>query len=123
MNARIPAPRDKPNRTPPARDADGWLREELISLLSVSGTLAGLCITVVALMKTIGKAASVATIVDDLFAICALLFLVCVYLIFAALRVRQARIGSYLLKLVDIAFLVALTLMTGAAFILVYTLW
>lgn len=105
------------------QDPDTWLREELISLLSVSGTLAGLCITVVALMKTIGKAASVTSVVDDLFASCALLFLVCVYLIFAALRVRPPRIRALLLKLVDLVFLIALTLMTGAAFILVYTLW
>lgn len=29
---------------------DIWVREELLHLLSVSGTLAGLCVTVVALM-------------------------------------------------------------------------
>ncbi|WP_028311907.1 hypothetical protein [Derxia gummosa] len=92
-----------------------------MSLLSGAGTLAGLCITVVALMKTIGG--GTATIVDDLFALGALLFLLCVYAIFWALRTRRPQLVRRLTLLADALFLVALTLMTGAAFVLVYTVW
>jgi hypothetical protein len=55
--------------------SDLWVREELLHLLSVSGTLAGLCVTVVAVMHTLGRDVFTTTIIDDLFALCALLFL------------------------------------------------
>jgi len=100
--------------------SDTRIQNEMLHLLSVSGTLAGLCITVVALINTLGKSTRAATVVDDMFAICALLFLVCIYLIFSALRVRRQRIAKMLVKSVDILFMVAMTLMTGAAFVMVY---
>ena len=96
-------------------------RDELLQLLSVSATLAGLCVTVVALMKTLGGAT--ATIVDDLFALCALIFLSTTYLIFWALKSSRPTLVTMLVKVLDISFLVGLTLMTAAAFVLVYTVW
>ena len=41
---------------------------------SVSTTLSGLCITVVALMNAFEKKVATVSIVDDMFAICALFF-------------------------------------------------
>jgi len=102
--------------------SDTWLREELLHLLSVSANLAGLCVTIVALMNTFSRGADVATIADDIFAICALIFLVCIYLIFSALRTRNTPWLPRLVKVVDIFFVVGLTAMTFAAFIMVYTL-
>ena len=103
--------------------SDLWVREELLHLLSLSGTLAGLCVTVVAVMRTIGRDAFTTTIIDDIFALCALLFLTCTYLIFWALR-RQRSSGAHLLiRIVDSIFLVGLTLMTAAGFMMVYTVW
>ena len=99
-----------------------WLREELLHLLSVSATLAGLCVTVVALMNTLGRHGS-ETMVDDLFALCALLFLASTYLIFWALKTSRPGLADVLVKLLDAVFLVGLTLMTGAAFVMVYTVW
>ena len=108
--------------TQPYRPAP-WVREELLSLLSISATLAGLCVTVVALMKALGKETDSATIADDMFAVCALLFLASTYLIFWALKTSKPGLATLLVKLLDVVFLVALTLMTGAAFVLVYTVW
>ena len=107
---------------PPAKPAS-WVREELLLLLSVSATLAGLCVTIVALMKTVGKQSDSATVADDMFALCALLFLACTYMIFWALKTRKAGLATLLVSVLDVVFLVALTLMTGAAFVMVYTLW
>ena len=107
---------------PPLR-SDTWMREELLHLLSVSGTLAGLCVTAVAVMNTLGKSVRTTTIVDDLFALCALLFRTCRYLIFSALRTKQPTIASLLTKIIDGLFLVALTLMTTGSFLMVYTVW
>ena len=100
-----------------------WLREELLNLLSVSATLAGLCVTVVALMKTLGRNSSSATIADDMFAVCSLLFLANCYLIFWALKTSKPALSNLLVSMLDVVFLVALTLMTGAAFVMVYTVW
>ncbi len=111
-----------PTPPPPVR-SDTWIREELLHLLSVSGTLAGLCVTAVAVVNTLGKSVRATTIVDDLFALCALLFLACTYLIFTALRIKQPTVASLLTKVVDVLFLVALTLMTTASFLMVYTVW
>jgi nitrate reductase gamma subunit len=43
-----------------------WVREELLQLLSVSGTLAGLAITGVAMFRSLGRETMSTTIADDL---------------------------------------------------------
>ncbi|SEQ82866.1 hypothetical protein SAMN04488038_11150 [Solimonas aquatica] len=102
--------------TAPAR------REELLSLLSTSGTLAGLCITVVAFMNTFDKSRSDVSIADDAFAICAAVFLLCIYVSFWALKSGTSRVAGLLVTVADTLFLIALTGMTLAAFIMVYTI-
>jgi hypothetical protein len=100
-----------------------WVRQELLALLAVAATLAGLCVTVVALMKTVGGASSAATIVDDMFALCAVLFLADTYMIFWALTTRRQGLARRVLRALDITFLAALTLMTLAAILMLYTVW
>ena len=100
-----------------------WGREELLFLLSIAATLAGLCVTVVALMKTLGGANPAASIVDDMFALCAVMFLVDSYLVFWALTTRRPAIAARLVRVFEVVFLVALTLMTLAALVMLYTVW
>lgn len=100
-----------------------WLREELLQLLSLSGTLAGLCITGVALFHTLGRSSPPETIADDTLAISALVFLVCTYTIFFALRTRRDRLALVLERIADALFLLALTGMVASGFIMVYTVW
>ncbi len=88
----------------------------MLALLSASATLSGLCITIVALMNTFSKAASV-SLVDDVLAVSAGAFLLCVYLIFSALKARTAAVSRTLTKIVDVLFLSALTAMTIAGFV------
>jgi len=99
-----------------------WLREELLQLLSLSGTLAGLCITGVALFHTIGRPSLPESVADDTLAISALLFLICTYTIFFALRTKS-NAALVLEKIADALFLVALTGMVASGFIMVYTVW
>lgn len=98
-----------------------WLREELLQLLTLAGTLAGLCITGVALFHSIGRGTVPGTLADDMLAISALLFLLCTYLIFFALRVAREAVAVRLEKLVDALFLLALTGMVASGFVMVYT--
>ena len=46
-----------------------WIREELLHLLSLSGTLAGLSITGVAVFRAMDKASMATTIAGDLLAL------------------------------------------------------
>jgi multisubunit Na+/H+ antiporter MnhF subunit len=89
----------------------------------LSATLAGLCITSVTLFHTIGRPSLSATVADDALAVSALLFLVCAYTIFFALRTKTQSIAFRLEKFADILFLVALTAMVASGFIMVYTIW
>ncbi len=100
-----------------------WHRSELLSLLSTSGALAGLSITVVALMNTINKAQASVSIVDNIFGLCAAIFLLCTYLIFWALRTRSEARATRLTKLLEGLFLFALSSMIIATFLMLYTIW
>ena len=100
-----------------------WIREELLHLLSLSGTLAGLCIAGVALFHTLGRPSLPETIADDTLAISALLFLMCTYTIFFALRTKRHAIALVLEKIADVLFFLALTGMVASGFIMVYTVW
>lgn len=99
------------------------MREELLQLLAVAGTLAGLSITAVALLHTVDHATATATIADDMLVLSALFFLLCTYAIFIALRTRHARVARTLERVADTLFLLALTGMVAAGFVMVYTLW
>lgn len=100
-----------------------WRREELLHLLTLSGTLAGFCITAVALIHTLARTSVSGTIADDILAISALAFLLCIYLIFFALRTKHARLALSMEKIADVLFLCALTGMVASGFIMVYTVW
>jgi hypothetical protein len=108
-------------RRQPASRTTAWLREELLQLLTLAGTLAGLCITGVALFHSIGRGTVPGTLADDMLAIAALLFLLSTYLIFFALRVASEALARHLELIVDALFLLGLTGMVGAGFVMVYT--
>ena len=99
-----------------------WLREEMLHLFSLSGTLSGLCITGVALFHTTGRASLQETWADDILAISALMFLLCTYMIFFTLRTKRESLALALEKVVDAIFLLALTGMVISGFMMVYKL-
>lgn len=101
---------------------DNNTREELRHLFSTSGTMAGLCITGTTLFLKLNTSTG-GTIVDDIFVISALLFLLCTYCVFWALRTKHKRTFVILTRTSEILFAVALTAMVSAGFIMTYTLW
>ncbi len=98
-----------------------WLRDELLHILTLSATLAGLCVTGVTLFHTMGNNAVRATSADDLLVTSAFLFLLCTYIIFFALRTKQGVLAVNLEKLADTLFLLALTGMVISGFVMLYT--
>jgi hypothetical protein len=99
------------------------LRDEMLHLLALSGTFAGLSITGVTLFHTLRTNAIATTIADDLLALAALLFLLCTYLIFFALKTKSQAASTRLGQVVDAFFLIALTAMVVSGFIMVYSIW
>ena len=93
----------------------------MTSLLSLCGTLAGLCIGIVAFINASGRGKG--TPIDDVLATCAAIFLFCIYLISWALRTRAERRAAVLALIVEVLFLATLTVMTIAGFFMVYTIW
>ena len=96
-------------------------RDELTSLLSLSGTLAGLCIGIVAFIN--GSHRGAATAIDDVLAACAATFLLCICLITLALRTRSPRRAALLTEVIELLFLATLAVMTITGFLMVYTVW
>ena len=98
------------------------IREELLHLLSVSATMAGLCIMGVTLFYTMASKSFAGTVADDILAVCALLFLLCTYSVFWALRTRRQGFAGQLCKVADMLFALALTGMVVAGLLMVYTI-
>jgi len=95
-------------------------REVLLRLLSVTASLAGLCIAALGFMEYGSPEAAYRTIADEVIAFDAMLFVCCVYLILWALRTRSLRQARRLGRVVDGVFLMALTTMLMAATYIVY---
>jgi len=96
-------------------------RDAMLSLLSTAGTLAGIGIALVGIIKT-DRGGTTATIADDILLSSALGFLIVCYLIFFAVRHLSGNKAWRMLAIIDIVFLGSMTLMVLAGFIVVYSL-
>jgi hypothetical protein len=99
-----------------------WMREELLQLLTLSGTLAGLSITGVTLFHTMDIPSFQTTVADDILVATSLLFLLCTYIIFFALRIQHERLAIILERTADVLFLLALSSMVASGFVMVFTI-
>ena len=99
-----------------------WIRDRdvLLRLLSVSASLAGLCIAALGFMEYVTPEAAYRTYADEVIPFDALLFVCCVYLILWALRTTSRSRARALSRFVDIVFLIALTTMLVASGYIVY---
>jgi hypothetical protein len=96
------------------------LQQLLLWLLSTSGTLAGLSMTVVGIVNLKVSNTKVETLADDLFLFSALGFLGVCYLVFFTLRRLQSKNVQYWTNLIDVLFLASLTSLVTAGFVVVY---
>ena len=97
------------------------LQQLLHSLLSTSGTLAGLSMALVGIVNLKVANTMVETLADDMFFSSSLGFLVVCYLIFFTLRRLQSKRVQYWTNLIDVLFLFSLTLLVVAGFVVLYT--
>jgi hypothetical protein len=96
-------------------------RDAMLSLLSTAGTLAGIGVALVGIIKA-RVSGSAGSIADDILLLSALGFLVVCYLIFFAVRNVNDVVARRMHRAIDVLFLGSMTLMVLAGFIVVYTL-
>jgi hypothetical protein len=91
-----------------------------MTLLSTSGTLAGLSMALVSMTNLKIASTKVQTVADDMFLFSSLGFLLVCYLVFFTLRNIRSSSLQYWINLIDMIFLASLTLLVLAGFVLVY---
>jgi hypothetical protein len=97
-------------------------REVLLRLLSVTASLAGLCVAALGFLEAADRPALERSYADELIAVDAFLFVGCVYLIMWALRTRIAKRALVLSRIIDVVFLVALTTLIADSAYIVFNL-
>jgi len=98
-------------------------RDVLLRLLSVTASLAGLCIAALGFLEAADRSELDHSYADELIALDAFLFVSCVYLILWALRTSRPERAAQLARIVDVVFLTALTtLMLASGYIIYYLL-
>jgi hypothetical protein len=96
-------------------------RDVLLRLLSVTASLAGLCIAALGFLEAADRPQLDNSYADELIALDAFLFVGCVYLILWALRTTRPERAASLGRIVDVVFLFALTtLLFASAYIIYY---
>ena len=102
-----------------ARDPHDLL-QMLLSLLSTSGTMAGISLALVGIANYRIVSTRVASVADDIFLFASLGFVVVCYMTFFAIRHLQSpRLGRWT-DLIDITFLASLSLLVIGGFVTVY---
>ena len=96
-------------------------RDAMLSLLSTSGTLAGIGVGLVGFIN-VGSGGSAATLADDILLLSALGFVIVCYLVFFAVRNITAAAARKMMQVIDLLFLASMTLMVLAGFIVAYAL-
>lgn len=96
------------------------LKDTLLSVLSTSGTMAGLSMALVGIINLRAANTRAETLADDLFLCSSVGFLVVCYLVFFALR-RLAGPGiQRWTAMIDVIFLASMTLLVLSGFVVLY---
>jgi hypothetical protein len=95
-------------------------RDVLLRLLSVTASLAGLCIAALGFLEASDNPGLEGSYADELIAIDAILFVSCVYLVLWALRTQSVTRAHVLSRIVDVIFLFALTTLLVAAIYIIF---
>jgi len=96
------------------------LLQMLLSLLSTSGTMAGISLALVGIVNLRILSTRVASVADDIFLFASLGFVVVCYMTFFAIRNIQSPQLARWTDVIDFTFLFSLTLLVIAGFVTVY---
>jgi hypothetical protein len=96
------------------------LRTHLLAMLSVASGMAGVCATAIGLIGIVKRLTPIELVVDDLFALGALLFLFVTGLSFVCLRTRLAKKSHRMVLIIDFAFFLGLATVVIASVMLTW---
>lgn len=102
------------------QQSDEYINAHLWTMLSVSSGMVGICATAIGLIGIFKTMKGLELIVDELFAIGALLFLAVTGLAFLGLRTRVRNWMSQLLLSLDLIFFIGLGVVVVASVLLTY---
>jgi branched-subunit amino acid permease len=85
-------------------------------IMPTSATMVGVCITLIGIVRLLESHASISTIIDDVTAVAAVLFLLSTLLSFASLRAATPGPERY----ADVAFLLGLVMLVVCGFMLAW---
>ena len=88
-------------------------------ILPTAATMAGVCVTVISIIKLTELSHSFTTLIDDFLAADSVFFLISAFLSYLSLRAGH---GSKLEHTADILFLIGMAIMVVCAFLLVYAM-
>jgi hypothetical protein len=100
--------------------SDQQFNTHLLTMLSVASGMAGVCATAIGLIGIVKSLNKIETIVDDLFAVGALLFLAVTGLAFIGLRTRLGRTWLGLITVLDVTFFLGLGAVVVASLLLTW---
>ena len=95
----------------------------MITVLSVSSGMVGVCLTAIGLIGVMKSISRVETVVDDLLAISAVMFMAAAVLSFLGLRTRLTLTWRNFARVLDGLFCLALTLVVIATMLLTWMVW
>lgn len=110
---------DKPESPEPGVAKE---RDIAAHIFTTSSVMLGLCLTIISIMRGQRNPAALETIVDDIIAIDALVFLVACFLSYAALRVRHLQRIHRVESVADAVFLIGMAGMALACAFFVWTI-
>jgi len=105
---------------PDGAQADERLYTHLLTVLSVSSGMVGVCLTAIGLIGIIKSLNKVEMLVDDMLAIGAVMFMVTALLSFFAMRTRLSQTWRGITRTIDIIFCLALVLVVDATAMLTW---
>jgi hypothetical protein len=92
----------------------------LITLLTVSSAMVGVCITAIGLIEILHYLNSTEWIIDDFLAIASMLFLVTSILSFVGMRTRWGQRRTSLIRILDVLFCLGLSVVFVATALLTW---
>ena len=97
------------------------LQSLLLALLSTSGTLAGLSLTLSGIVNLKISETKIGSIADDMFLFSSIGFLFVCYCTFFTLQRLHSKNVRHWTKIIDLVFLCSLTLLVLSGFVVVYS--
>ena len=101
-------------------DSDDRIHTHLLTLLSVSAAMVGVCLTAISLVTVIEQFSKVEMIVDDALAIATIDFSIVTLLSFLGIRTRIRWVWPPYLLVLDVVFCIGIGLMLFASMMLTF---